>query len=239
MASGVTRRVTNGMPAVRNSTAERLLAAASALMIERNSIELSLADIAQKSGANAALVKYHFGNKEGLLLALLARDAEAQFSNLKFLLAQPISPTEKLRLHIAGIVNAYYRSPYMNRLIHFLLHGSSESSADSVSVFFIKPLLDFQRRLLDEGVAAGQFRKVDPIFFYTHVVGACDHLFHGRHAMERAAGVGEVTDEVRRNYIDYMIETLLGGMLCPAGGRGPAAVTTATCRSVEAQKRKR
>ena len=62
----------------KNSTAEKLLVAASELMIERASIEVSLADIAQKSGVNAALVKYHFGNKDGLLLGLLARDAATE-----------------------------------------------------------------------------------------------------------------------------------------------------------------
>ena len=62
----------------KNPTAEKLLVAASELMIERSSIEVSLSDIAQKSGVNAALVKYHFGNKDGLLLALLARDAATE-----------------------------------------------------------------------------------------------------------------------------------------------------------------
>src|SRR3982074_1502287 len=104
--------------AARNTTAEKLLEAASELMIGRSSIEVSLSDLAQKSGVNAALVKYHFGNKEGLLLALLARDAQAQLAHLEHLLQQPISPTEKLKLHIAGIINAYYRFPYMNRLLH-------------------------------------------------------------------------------------------------------------------------
>ena len=69
----------------KNSTAEKLLVAASELMIERASIEVSLSDIAQKSGVNAALVKYHFGNKDGLLLALLARDAATEMSQLEYL----------------------------------------------------------------------------------------------------------------------------------------------------------
>src|SRR5712675_1824541 len=92
--------------AARNATAEKLLVAASELMIGRSSIEVSLSDIAQKSGVNAALVKYHFGNKDGLLLALLARDAATEVANVEYLLAQPIAPTAKLKLHIAGIIRA-------------------------------------------------------------------------------------------------------------------------------------
>src|SRR5215475_3797651 len=97
-----------GQPA-KNPTAEKLLVAAGELMIERSSIEISLSDIAQKSGVNAALVKYHFGNKDGLLLGLLARDAAAEVSNLEHLLAQPITPTEKLKLHVAGVIRGYSR----------------------------------------------------------------------------------------------------------------------------------
>lgn len=187
--------------------------AAGELMIERNSIEISLSDIAQKSGINSALVKYHFGNKDGLLLALLARDAATEMTHLDHLLAQPISSIAKLKLHIAGIVKAYYQFPYMNRLIHYLLHESSTEAADAVSKFFVGPLLNFQRRLIDQGVAAGEFRKVDPVLFYTSLIGACDHLFFGRHAMQRAVGVGPVTDEVCRDYVAHMEMILLGGML--------------------------
>src|SRR6201992_4142034 len=124
----------------KNATAEKLVIAASELMIERSTIEISLNDIAQKSGVNSALVKYHFGNKDGLLLALLARDAETEVSNLEYLLAQPISPTEKLKLHIAGIIRAYRKFPYMNRLIHYLLHETSAEAADQVSSFFVAPV---------------------------------------------------------------------------------------------------
>ena len=154
MGSQLNTSVPTRLPAAKNATAEKLLVAASELMIERSSIEVSLSDIAQKSGVNAALVKYHFGNKDGLLLALLARDAATEVANLEYLLAQPIPPTAKLKLHIAGIIRAYHRFPYMNRLIHYLLHESSAEAADEVSKFFVAPLLDFHRRLLAEGIEA-------------------------------------------------------------------------------------
>ena len=201
------------LQAGKNPTAEKLLVAASELMIERASIEVSLSDIAQKSGVNAALVKYHFGNKDGLLLALLARDAATEMSQLEYLLAQKITPTAKMRLHIGGIIRAYHQFPYMNRLIHYLLHESSAEAADEVAQFFVAPLLDFHRRLLAEGVSCGEFRKVDPVLFYTSLIGACDHLFFGRHAMSRAIGVGPVTDEVCRDYSKHMEALIFGGML--------------------------
>ena len=75
------------------------------------------------------------------------------------------------------------------------------------------PLLVFHRRLLAEGVAAGEFREIDPVLFYTSLIGACDHLFFGRHAMSHAIGVGPVTDEVCRDYIKHMEALLCGGML--------------------------
>jgi AcrR family transcriptional regulator len=209
--------VASRLQAAKNTTADKLLLAASELMIERSSIDISLSDIAQKSGANAALVKYHFGNKDGLLLALLARDAATEVANLEYLLSQPITPTEKLRLHIGGIIRAYRRFPYMNRLIHYLLHETSAEAASEVSKFFVAPLLDFHRRLLAEGVRAGEFRKVDPVLFYTSLIGACDHLFFGRQAMSRASGVGPVTDQVCRDYIKHMEALLCCGMLEKSG----------------------
>ena len=150
------------------------------------------------------------------MLALLARDAATEMSNLEYLLAQPITSTAKLKLHIAGIIRAYYRFPYMNRLIHYLLHETNAGSADEVSKFFVAPLLDFHRRLLTEGVSRGEFRATDPVLFYTSLIGACDHLFFGRHAMSRAIGVGPVTDDVCRQYIKHMETLICGGILTQA-----------------------
>jgi AcrR family transcriptional regulator len=210
---------TQGAEPQQSVTAAKLLKAAGELMIERNSIDISLSELAKKSGINAALVKYHFGNKEGLLMALLARDSQSEIDNLDYLMRQPIAPTEKLKLHIGGIIRAYHRFPYLNRLIHRLLYESSEKSAKEVARLFAKPVFEFQRRLLEDGVEAGEFRKVDPMMFYISLIGACDHLFHGRTAMSPALGAGGVTDEVRRRYVAHMTELICGGILKPPAAK--------------------
>ena len=58
-----------------------------------------------------------------------------------FVLDQPISPTEKMRRHIAGIINAYYRVPYLSRLIHLLLefHDRLKANGSVEDGSFIMP----------------------------------------------------------------------------------------------------
>jgi AcrR family transcriptional regulator len=217
MATQTTSAAQTSEPA-QSTTAARLLKAAGELMTERDTIDISLSELARKSGINAALVKYHFGNKDGLLLALLVRDSQTELENLDYLLRLPISPTEKLKLHIAGVIKAYHRSPYLNRLIHRLLYESNAKVSQEVARQFAMPVFEFQRRLLEEGVAAGEFRKTDPALFYISLIGACDHLFHGRAAMSGVLGIGAVTDEVRRRYVVHMTELICGGIL-----KGPPA----------------
>ncbi|MCC2105746.1 MAG: TetR family transcriptional regulator, partial [Hyphomicrobiales bacterium] len=122
------------------NTKDRLMAAAREIMTERNAVEFSLQDVAARSGLNSALVKYHFGNKDGLLLAILERDAETSLKQVEKLLAREMPATQKLSLHMAGIIETYFRKPYMNRLVHMLVHERGDEAAQQVSRFFVEPL---------------------------------------------------------------------------------------------------
>ena len=46
---------------------EQLLEAASEIMREGDTIDLSLSELSLRAGLNSALVKYYFGNKNGLM----------------------------------------------------------------------------------------------------------------------------------------------------------------------------
>jgi AcrR family transcriptional regulator len=194
------------------SSADQLLVAAAALLGERPGLDVSLSDIAKRSGLNSALIKYYFGNKEGLLLALLERDAALAMEALDHLVAAPISAEQKLRIHISGIINTYYRSPYLNRLIHYMITSAGDAAAKRVAEIFIAPLLAAYRTIIDQGVAEGRFRPVDPALLYYSLVGSCDHLFFAAHSIPGALGEPHLTEELKQRYIAHVSEICLSGI---------------------------
>jgi TetR/AcrR family transcriptional regulator len=197
-------------PGKRGAAAEQLLQATSRLLAERNATDVSLSEIAAASGLNSALIKYHFGSKNGLLVALVRRDATASLSRLDDLVKMNISAQQKIRLHVAGIVKTYIRCPYLNRLIHVLLSNSDEKITREITNFFVKPLVKAQAKILDEGFARGDFRRVDPMFFYYSLIGACDHMFFARYSLKAVFGIEQISSELREGYIDFICEQTLG-----------------------------
>lgn len=181
-------------------------------MIEKQVTNIPIQELAQRSGVNQGLVKYHFGNKAGMELALLRRAMRPAMEQLEHLDSSSLTPKEKLRVHISGMVNTYFRYPYVNRLMHRMIAENPSEFAPTIIDEFSRPSALAQRRILEEGVADGSFRPIDPISFYFHVVGACDQLFHGRHQLARIFGHDVINDDLRRTYIDHLCGVVIRGM---------------------------
>lgn len=202
--------------ATKSSSRTQLLQAAAALMSERGSIDVSLSEIAQKSGLNSALVKYYFGSKNGLMMDLVKEILGRALIQMSELVEMDLDPVEKLKLHIKGIITVYFRYPFVNRLIHAMFQ--TPDTAREVAETISKPLAATQRRLLEEAVAKGRIREIDPMLFYFIVLGACDHLFFGQHILHYCFGVDEIDDDLRRRYTDTILDMVLTGLLIDKDG---------------------
>ena len=200
------------MDADTPSARDQLLDATGALMTEQRTIDISLAEIAERSGLNSALVKYYFGSKNGLLVALLRKVLGPRMAELEPLTHAPAAPNEKLRIHINGVVNTYFKYPYVNRLMHYLMTEAGQEYGKIIADEFTRPLVDTQTAILKEGQAQGLFLETDPLMFYFHLVGACDYLFFGRATLDHVFGVQEVTQDLKRRYVDYIYQTLTKGL---------------------------
>jgi AcrR family transcriptional regulator len=193
-------------------TAERLLQAAHQLLYEDASATVALSEVCARADANVAMVKYCFGNKDGLLLALITRITDSFRGDFERLAAEQLGWRPKLERHVAGIARNYLRYPYINRLLADQLQRSDELGTRVLSESFAVPLQAFQAQLLDEGRRAGEVRDVDPVLFFFAVVGMCEFIFSARGWLVHGFGLA-LDDAFVDRYVDGVIELVLRGIL--------------------------
>ena len=203
--------VINGAPSP--AAREALLDAASAAMREGDQIDISLSELSLRSGLNSALVKYYFGNKAGLLKALLEREWAGIVASVDALLAKDLDPEAKLRIHMGKVVDNFFATPYTHRLLMRLIRESDPAEAQRLADCYLKPLLDAYSRLIGEGVAAGVFRAVDPQLFYFTVIGAADRFFTARLVLEYCEGSDVLDEALRDRYRAHLNDFVVAGIL--------------------------
>lgn len=211
----------------RAKARERLLDAAHELMCERSTIDVPVNEIATRAELNVALINYYFGGKDGLLLQLAMRNQSAYASVLDKLLEAPINAENKLTLHIRGMVRAFRRVPYLQRLHHKILRDSSEEEALECGAALIRPLAVFYRRLVEQGVADGTLRPVDPMHLYITIVGSCDFLYSGSASLFHGFGVSKMDDNLSEAYIDHLVSVVMQGLRVIPGDAVHPALSTA------------
>jgi hypothetical protein len=141
--------------------------------------------------------------------------AERSMADLASLIGMDIPAEQKLRIHIGGIINTYYRSPYLNRLINYMIARGDTASSEKVAKIFVEPMVAAYRAMVAQGVAEGAFRPMDPGMLYYSVVGACEHIFYAGYSLPTTLGLSELTEQVRQQYVQHVLDLVFHGVLAP------------------------
>lgn len=192
---------------------ELLLQTASDIMREGDIVDISLSELSLRSGLNSALVKYYFGNKAGLMKALLDRDMEGIVKAVDALMAKDMPPEVRLHCHIGAVVDTYFKTPYLNRLLMRLVRESDDDEAHRIADSYLTPLSRAYDKLIEDGVRQGVFRNVDPQMFYFTTTGAADRFFASRLVLKHCYDTDTLTEELRDRYREHCIDFIMAGIL--------------------------
>ena len=139
-------------------------------------------EIARRAGVNKALLYYYFKDKEGLYAAAL----EQVFSGLHERVAAVLEraelpPRERLLLYVRTHFDYIASAPVYPRLVQREFMRSTgralSPAASKIMERHGKPLYSRLEKLINEGIASGDFRRVDPMQTVTSILGTIVFYF--------------------------------------------------------------
>lgn len=183
---------------------ERLLAAAVRLFAVKGYAVTSVRDILREAALTAPVLYYHFGNKEGLFLALV-RDGVKKIEAARLQAYQDTSsPVERIRRFCLANVAVRREFADLTWVVEAILSGPPEAA----------PAFDFRgvfarmfRQLEDivkEGIASGELRPCNPTHATLALLGFMEVASRPR--LTQFAGLAD--DE----HVEGMLAVILDGL---------------------------
>jgi len=168
------------MTAERTSaTRDKILAAARELFQEKGFDMTSVREIASKAGVNVALINYHFGSKEKLLLAHMEESVGTTRMRLSDINKSDSTPAEKLE----AVIDLYVEKVFANCRYYHFIHREIFSPQRPELVEEITKITsrntDEFRKMLEEGQRQKVFRKdVDLQLVNAALIGTINQTSH-------------------------------------------------------------
>lgn len=196
-------------------TREKLIEVARQLFAHKGIENTTMNDIATASEKGRRTIYTYFKNKREIYNAVIERESEHLVGRLRDVVDSSLPPLEKLRLYL--ITRFEIVSDAVQRQDSSLktLFGRDFRRVDKIRRLAIEKEMDLFRRLIDEGVAAGDF---DPA--QARCMPALETIvFQGvdySHLRNNFNELGLDRDTMRQRVVDFMIDGIKCRELAPA-----------------------
>jgi AcrR family transcriptional regulator len=153
------------MPRPARVSPDVILAAAALEFAERGFGGARVDRIARRARVNKAMLYYHFKSKERLYRALLRQMFSLAAARLQAIAEGPGRPAHKVDLAIATITAFILEHTFFPAImLREVAEGGAHLDRETLKALAAVPRT--VAGIVEEGVAAGDFRPVDPFFAY-------------------------------------------------------------------------
>ncbi len=154
-----------------------ILSAAMKLFGQKGFEGTSVRDIASVAEVNPAMISYYFGSKEKLFEKLVEHKAAYLKGVFEELVNNTsLSQMEKLTIVIDGYIERMFQSPQFNHLLHRELSLERRPQLkNAISDILLRNFVSV-RKIIQDGVEKGEFKKVDAELTIASVLGTINHM---------------------------------------------------------------
>jgi len=163
----------------------------------------SMSDIAQEVHLQKASLYYHFSSKQEILIAILDHALDLINEHLELVLAQPLSPAEKLRQAMVSYLQTIAENKDLSAVLLLELRSLDPELKDRHASRREK-FERLWRDLILEGKQAGEFDSLDPSITGRAILGVMNWTV----TWYRADGPRSAT-EIANLFADLLLQGLL------------------------------
>lgn len=200
---------------------QRILDAAAEVFAERGFGGAGVDEIARRAGVNKAMLYYYVGDKA----ALFGEVVSACVGRISEAVTAALAETEDPRARLQAIPRAFVRTVRERPFLPQLMLREIAAGGPNLPPHVLERIADVMamtKRVLEDGLAAGAFRKVDPFVAHLILVGATMFMANALRMRPRFSGVialpAKGADELE-GLADKMVDIALNG-IATNGARG-------------------
>jgi TetR/AcrR family transcriptional regulator len=185
--------------------------------------------IARAARVNKALLYYYFKDKETLYGAALDHAFGQQATHMLEVLGRPLPPRQKVLIYVGEYFDFVASHPLNRDLAQREMMRSGHGSVhfQRIAKHYFHPLFKGLTEVIRAGIAAGEFRPVDPLQFIPSMVALVVFYFTGAPILKAAAGFDPLSPErlVQRRaaVLDFISAALFRTGASQQGGAGESA----------------